>query len=56
MQELIEFLTQNLDVFALSVDDIEGINRTLMDHNLDIRDNATLGCQGWRPMSAEKVR
>ena len=53
---LIAFLHENQDVFAWSANDLEGISRDLMQHNLDVAKGGKPQKQKMRKMSTKRAK
>jgi phage FluMu protein gp41 len=55
-QELIQFLNRNKDVFAWSAKDLQGVDRDIIEHALEIDERIAPKKQKLRKMSEEKVK
>jgi hypothetical protein len=55
-KELIQFLNKNKDVFAWSAKDLQGVNRDIIEHTLEIDEKIVPKKQKLRKMSEEKVK
>lgn len=53
-EDLISYLLNNLNVFAWSVEDISGVDKDVITHNLNVRLNFKPRCQPRRFMSVEE--
>jgi hypothetical protein len=54
--ELVQFLTQNNDIFAWSVEDLQGIDRSLIEHHLNVKPEVRPVKQKLRKMSEERAQ
>jgi hypothetical protein len=54
--ELIRFLNKNKDVFAWSAKDLQGVDRDIIEHTLEIDEKIPPKKQRLRKMSEEKVK
>jgi hypothetical protein len=55
-KELIQFLNKNKDVFAWSAKDLQGVDRDIIEHALEIDERIVPKKQKLRKMSEEKVK
>jgi hypothetical protein len=55
-KELIQFLNKNKDVFAWSAKDLQGVDRDIIEHTLEIDEKIVPKKQKLRKMSEEKVK
>jgi hypothetical protein len=55
-KELIQFLKKNKDVFAWSANDLQGVDRDIIEHALETDERIPPKKQKLRKMSAEKVK
>lgn len=54
--ELVQFLTQNNDIFAWSAEDLQGIDRSLIEHHLNVKPEVRPVKQKLRKMSEERAQ
>ena len=52
--ELIHFLRDNNDIFTWSAKDLRGVDRSIIEHILEVNQNLPLGKQTLRKMSKER--
>jgi hypothetical protein len=55
-KELVQFLNKNKDVFAWSAKDLQGVDRDIIEHTLEMDEKITPKKQKLRKMSEEKVK